>query len=171
METWDALRARRNVRRFAAKPVPAEALERILDAGRRAPSAKNWQPWDFVVVTDPSQLSELARVWRGAAYVAHAPAVVALVAPEPRDERESQLIQFDLGQATMTMMVAATDLGLGTGHASVADQDLARSVLGFPRGRFCAYLLAIGYPAEGDLRPLRRLNRRPLEEVVHYGRW
>lgn len=171
METWDALRSRRNVRRFAPKPVPEDALERILDAGRRAPSAKNRQPWDFVVVTDPSQLTELSRVWRGAAYVAQAPVAVALVAPEPKGERESQLIQFDLGQATMMMMVAAADLGLGTGHASVADQDLARSVLGLPRDRFCAYLLAVGYPAEGDLRPLRRLNRRPLEEVVHYGRW
>ena len=52
METWDALRARRNVRQFTEQPVPEEALDRILEAGRRAPSAGNWQPWNFVVVTD-----------------------------------------------------------------------------------------------------------------------
>jgi nitroreductase len=52
METWDAITARRNVRDFDDRPLPRELLERILGAGRRAPSAQNWQPWDFVVVTD-----------------------------------------------------------------------------------------------------------------------
>ena len=52
METWDAISSRRNVREFTDEPLPAEALERILEAGWRAPSSRNWQPWDFVVVTD-----------------------------------------------------------------------------------------------------------------------
>ena len=56
METWDAITARRNVRDFDDRPLPRELLERILEAGRRAPSAQNWQPWDFVVVTDREQL-------------------------------------------------------------------------------------------------------------------
>ena len=55
METWDAITARRNVRDFDDRPVPRELLERILEAGRRAPSARNWQPWDFVVLTDREQ--------------------------------------------------------------------------------------------------------------------
>ena len=70
METWDALRARRNVRQFTDRPVPEEGLDRILEAGRRAPSASNWQPWDFVLVTDRAQLVELAKVWQGAGHVA-----------------------------------------------------------------------------------------------------
>jgi nitroreductase len=70
VETWDALRARRNVRQFTEEPVPDEALDRILEAGRRAPSAGNWQPWDFVLVTDTAQLDELAKVWQGAKHVA-----------------------------------------------------------------------------------------------------
>jgi nitroreductase len=71
----------------------------------------------------------------------------------------------------MLMAIAATDLGVGTGHAAVEDQDLAGAVLGFPPDRFCAYLLAIGHPAAGRLRPLRHPDRRPFAEVVHYGRW
>jgi nitroreductase len=51
METWDAIRARRNVRRYTGQPIAREHLERICEAGRRAPSSQNWQPWDFVVVT------------------------------------------------------------------------------------------------------------------------
>jgi nitroreductase len=80
-------------------------------------------------------------------------------------------LQYDLGHATMLMMLAAADLGVGTCHSSVQDQELARKILGFPEDRFLAYLLSLGYPADGPLRPLQRLNRRPFDEVVHRGRW
>src|SRR4051794_41762852 len=66
METWDAITSRRNVRSFADRPLAEDDLDRILEAGRRAPSSRNTQPWDFVVVTDREQLGELAKVWRGA---------------------------------------------------------------------------------------------------------
>jgi nitroreductase len=171
METWDALRARRNVRRFSSQPVPDDALDRILDAGRRAPSAGNWQPWDFVVVTDRAQLAELAKVWQGAGHVAGAAAAIALVAPQPEDERQAGLLQYDLGQATYAMTVAAADLGIGTGHAAATDQRQARAVLGIPEGRFLAYVLSVGYPADKPLTVLTRLDRRPFDEVVHRGTW
>jgi nitroreductase len=53
----------------------------------------------------------------------------------------------------------------------VQDQELARTILGFPQDRFLAYLISLGYPADGPLRPLTRLNRRPFDDVVHRGRW
>jgi nitroreductase len=56
METWDAIRARRNVRQYTDQPIAREDLERICEAGRRAPSSQNWQPWDFVVVTGQERL-------------------------------------------------------------------------------------------------------------------
>ena len=171
MQTWEAIQSRRNVRAFADRPVPPEHLDRILEAGRRSPSANNWQPWDFVVVTDRDRLIQLAKVWRGAGHVAGSAATIAVVASVPTDDRDRDLLQFDLGQATMSMMIAAADLGIGTGHASVVDQDLARSLLGFPDGRFCAYLIALGYPADRPLSPIQRLNRRPFDEVVHRERW
>ena len=171
METWDALRARRNVRQFTEQPVPGEALDRILEAGRRAPSAGNWQPWDFVLVTDRAQLVELAKVWQGARHVAGAAAAIAIVAPEPTDDKQLALLHYDLGQATFAMTVAAADLGVGTGHAAATGQDQARAVLGFPEQRFLAYILSVGYPADQPLVVLERLNRRPFDEVVHRGRW
>jgi nitroreductase len=171
VETWDALRARRNVRQFADRTVPDEALDRILEAGRRAPSAGNWQPWDFVLVTDRAQLVELAKVWQGAGHVARAAAAIAIVAPEPQDDRQSALLQYDLGQATYAMTVAAADLGVGTGHAAAADQEKAKEVLGLPDGRFLAYVLSVGYPADKPLAVLHRLDRRPFDDVVHRGTW
>jgi nitroreductase len=171
METWDAIRSRRNVRQFADRPVSDEDLDRILEAGRRTPSAGNWQPWDFVVVTDRGDLAELAKVWRGAFHVASSAATIGLVAPMPADTRQSGLLQYDLGQATMSIMIMAADHGIATAHAAVADQELARRLLGFPDDRFLAYVISVGYPADRPLRPLKRPNRRPLDQVVHKGRW
>jgi nitroreductase len=171
VETWDAITSRRNIRSFEDRAVPGEHLERILEAGRRAPSSRNWQPWHFVLVTDRSQLGELSKVWRGAGYVAGAAAAIALTAAPPADDHQRDVLQYDLGQATMAMMLAAADLGVGSGHSAVADQELARDVLGLPGDRFCAYLVALGYPADRPLRPIRRPDRRPYHEVVHIDRW
>jgi nitroreductase len=124
-----------------------------------------------VVVTDHAQLTELAKVWQGAGHVARSAATVALVAREPEDARHRGLLMYDLGQATAIMMLAAADLGIGSGHAAVADHELARTVLGFPDGYLCVYLIGFGYPADRPLRPLVRLDRRPFQEVVHWSRW
>ena len=134
MEAWDAIRARRNVREYTSEPVSDDDLNRIAEAGWRAPSAKNRQAWDFVIVTDKGQLQELPTVWQGAGHIAGAAAAIAFVIPEPPDERRRVTDQYDVGQATMAMMIAATDLGIGTGHSSVGDQDKARAILGVPEG-------------------------------------
>jgi len=171
METWDAIRARRNVRVYADQPIAEEDLDRILEAGWRSPSASNRQKWDFVVVTDAAQLQELSTVWRGAGHVAHSSATIALVLGEPEAERYVLMDQYDLGQATMAMMLAATDVGIGTGHSAIGDQDACRRILGLPDDRFCAYLIALGYPADRPLTPILRPDRRPFTEVVHRGHW
>lgn len=95
METWDAIRSRRNVRSYGQGAIAPEDLDRILEAARRTPSAGNQQAWDFVVCTDPEQLTQLAGVWRGARHVASSAATVALVAPSSDDARMRDLIQFD----------------------------------------------------------------------------
>lgn len=171
METWDAIRARRNVRTYRPEPVPQRDLERIAEAAWRAPSARNQQHWDFVIVTDRQQLTELATVWQGAGHIASAAAAIALVVPEPPDERTKLIDQYDLGQATLAMTLAATDLGIGTGHSAVGDQEKARSILGVPEQHMVSYLLGIGYPADRPLRPIVKPDRRPFDEVVHRGRW
>lgn len=171
METWDAIRSRRNVRRYEDRPIAEDDLDRILEAGRRAPSSKNSQPWDFVVVTDRERLRDIARVWRGGGHIETSAATIALVAPKTDDRYARISIQYDLGQATMSMMLAAADLGIGSGHSAVADQDLARDLMHLPDDRFCAWLIALGYPADGPLVPVRHSRRRPFEEVVHRERW
>jgi nitroreductase len=171
VETWDAIRSRRNVRAYAAEAIAPEHLDRILEAARRTPSAGNQQAWDFVVCTDPEQLAQLAEVGPAAGHVAGSAASIALVAPSSDDARPRDLIQFDLGQATMSIMVAAADLGIGSAHAGAHDQDLARRLLGFPEDRLCAVLITLGAPADRPLTPIQRPDRRPFTDVVHRGHW
>ena len=171
METWDAITSRRNVRSYSKGEIATEDIDRILEAARRAPSAGNQQAWDFVVCTDREQLAQLAKVGPAAGHVAGSAATVALVAAKSRDAETRDLIQFDLGQATMSVMLAAADLGIGSAHAGVHDQQLARRLLGFPEDRFCALLITLGTPADRPLTPIQRPNRRPFNDVVHRGHW
>jgi nitroreductase len=169
MQTWEAITSRRNVRSFTDRPIALAALDQILEAGRRSPSSQNWQPWDFILVTDREQLRELAKVWRGAAHVAQSAATIVVIGP-PADN-EFHRGQLDLGQAVMAMTLAATDLGIGSCHAGVADTERARELLGFPADRDWAFLISLGYPADRPLVPVKNPKRRPFDEVVHRGRW
>ncbi|MGZ8785914.1 MAG: nitroreductase family protein [Acidimicrobiia bacterium] len=171
MNTWDALRSRRNVRRYTDDPIAPADLDRILEAGRRSPSASNRQWWDFVVCTDRRQLSELSGVWKGAGHIGGAAAVVAVIVEDTDEQRTRETVQYDLGQLTMSMMVMAADLGIGSAHAAVRDQELARRILGLGDDRVCAWLIGFGYPADRPLSPIIRPDRRPFDEVVHREHW
>ncbi len=169
MQTWDAITSRRNVRNFEDRPIPAADLDRILEAGWRSPSSQNWQPWDFILVTDRDQLRELSHVFSGAYHVAGSAATIAVVGPVT--DNAYQRAQLDLGQAVMSITLAATDLGIGSCHAGVQDMALARRVLGLPEDRGFVLLISLGYPADRPLTPVRNPKRRPFSDVVHRGRW
>ena len=171
METWDAITARRNVREFTGEPIADADLDRVLEAARLAPSSQNHQPWDFIAVTDPEKLRALSAVWRGGGHIAGAAAAVAVVIPDEVEPRARERNRFDVGQAAMQMMIVAADLGIGSGHSSVGDQELARSILHVPSDRIVAFVIDFGYPADRPLRAGTRYRRRPFDEVVHRNGW
>jgi nitroreductase len=110
-------------------------------------------------------------VWRGAAHIAGAAAAIALVLPVSDDERTQLTDRYDLGQATYAILLAAADLGIGTGHSSVGEQEKARALLGVPETHLVSYLIGVGYPADRPLRPILKPTRRPFDEVVHREHW
>jgi nitroreductase len=169
MQTWDAIISRRNVRSFEDRAIAAGDLDRILEAGRRAPSSQNWQPWDFILITDRDDLRQLSHVFSGAYHVADSAATIAVIGPVA--DNPYHRAQFDIGQAVMAITLTATDLGIGTCHAGVQDIALARRVLGLPEDRDFVLLISLGYPADRPLTPIRSPRRRPFDEVVHRGRW
>jgi nitroreductase len=173
VETWEAIRTYRAIRSFADRPLAEEHIDRVIRAGRRAPSSKNTQRWDFVVCRDPEHLRELSGVGPFAGHIAAAGAAVALVTPAAADPDRQAWIMFDLGQAAQNMLLAAWDVGVGGVHAAVYDEPLARKLLGYPEEYRCDLIISFGYPAEDSLRqiPPARGGRRPLDEVVHWERW
>jgi nitroreductase len=82
-----------------------------------------------------------------------------------------EVMQYDLGQVTMSIMLTAAGLGIGSGQAGILDQTRAREVLGFPDDWYCGWVVALGYPADRALRPIRKPTRKPIDEVVRRDHW
>jgi nitroreductase len=173
MEVWTAIQAKRAIRRFSGRSIEPDKLARILDAGRRAGSSKNLQRWDFIVCRERQHLAELATLGPYAGHIAGAAAAIALVTPDPAAADAPLSVMFDLGQAAENMMLAASELRIGSCPATVYQHDRARELLGYPLTHHCEYVLSFGYPADpAELsRPLRTGGRRPLSEIVHEERW
>ncbi|HET6745408.1 MAG TPA: nitroreductase family protein [Candidatus Limnocylindria bacterium] len=173
METWKAINSVRVVRQFADEPIAPEHLDRILNAGRRTGSSKNRQDWAFVLLRERENLRQLAKIGRYADHLATAPAAIALVRPDARDEHQLRTLMWDLGRAAQNMVLAAWELGIGSVPATVYDLELAGRLLGLPADRRCDFLLSFGYPAERGVlsEPNRAGGRLPLDEVVHQERW
>ena len=168
MDVHETIASLRAIRRFDGRSIPDATLERILEAGRRAPSSMNEQRWAFVVCTDTERLDALATIGDYADHVATAAAAVALVTPEADEPWRRESIAFDLGQCAQNMQLAAWAEGVGSVHAAVYDEGRTRELLGYPEGWRCDYLLSFGYP---EHRPTTRGGRTPLGELLHRERW
>ncbi|MFI5272386.1 MAG: nitroreductase family protein [Ktedonobacterales bacterium] len=170
MDVLEAMGTFRAIRGFRPEALPEQAVTTILNAGRRAQSSKNTQPWQFVAVTERETLQRLATTGDFAGHLAGAALGMALVGP--RDDERMTWVMFDLGQVTAYMQLAAWALGIGSCIASVYRPDEAAAVLGIPPEYTCPLALSFGYPQPQEReRPLRQGGRRPLDEVVHHERW
>lgn len=168
MDVFEAISTQRAVRKFKGRRLTEEVLAGILEAGRLAPSSMNAQRWTFVVCTDGEHLQRLSKVGDYADHIAGAAAAIALVTPEGTEGWERESIAFDLGQAAQNMMLAAWEQGIGSVHAAVYDESLARELLGYPAGWRCDYVLSFGYPARVAGPPS---DRKPADDVVRRERW
>lgn len=173
MKVRNAVHARRAVREFDTRPLPDDALAAVLDAGRRAHSAKNRQQWAFIVVRDRERLRDLSTLGPWAGHLAGAAAAVALVTPDPHAPDAPLSITWDLGGAAVQMMLVAWELGIGSCPATVYEPDRARELLGYPTGMHCEFILSFGYPADASTltRANRAGGRRALADLVHQERW
>jgi nitroreductase len=162
MNVKDAIRTLRAVRQFDRRPIEDEVLRVILDAGRRAQSSKNSQPWQFIVIRNRETLRQLSECGQYAGHLAGAAVGVALVSSDKWD--------FDLGQACAFMMLAAWEQGVGSCIASMWEPEKAKAILAIPAEQHFTTALSLGYPA-ADWQPAKMGGRHPLEDVVRYERW
>jgi nitroreductase len=160
MDVIEAIRTQRAVREFSDRPVIAADINTILDAGRRAQSSKNQQPWTFIAIRDRTTLQLLSECGDYAGHLAEAAFAVALVTPWEHT--------FDLGQAAANLQLAAWDLGIGSCLAAIYNEDKAKAILGIPAEQHFTYAISFGYPRR---QPQRAPVRHPLERVVRWERW
>src|SRR4030065_981050 len=132
MDVAEAIRFKRAVRSFADEPLSPDDVQAILNAGRRAQSSKNTQPWHFVAVQDRATLKTLAGLGSYAGHLAGAALGVVIVTPDPA-QRWS--ILFDAGQAAAYMQLAAWGMGIGSCLVTLHNPEPARQVLGVPEDR------------------------------------
>ncbi len=166
-----ALRGLRQSRRFLDKPVPEEAIESILEVARWTGSAKNTQPWEFIVVDDAETNRALAGFGAFTQFLDNVPLsiVIVLNGASPRSEA------YDEGRVSERIMLAAAHLGLGSGTAwfSTEDaQDQVRKLLGIPDDRHVWSAVGIGYTDTSQEQASPSLSgRKPLSEIVSRGRY
>lgn len=170
MKVSEAIQTKRAVRKFQEKPLPNEAIEKILYAGRRAQSAKNQQPWHFIVIQDKSRLKALAELGHFADHLTGAAMGVAIITPPP-SQRFS--IMFDAGQAAAFMQLAAWEIGIGSCPATIYEPEKARQLLGFPEDMEIRIALSFGYPLDelAITAPPMKGGRKSVDEIVHWENW
>jgi nitroreductase len=170
MDVLEAVRTKRAVRKFDGRPLPDDAVQAILNAGRRSQSSKNEQTWQFIAIRDKGVLKALSECGEWAGHLAGAALGVAIITPDPGTKFQ---VLFDAGQAAAYMQLAAWELGVGSCIASIYDMEKARGILRFPSGDSLRFALSFGYPAEESKlsAPPRQGGRRPLAEVVHWDTW
>lgn len=162
---------RYSVRAYLPDPVEDEKLRQVLEAGRLAPTAANKQPIHVVVIHTAGREVELKRVY-GAEWFTRAPLVLAVCGIEAAGWSRARFdgksyLQVDAAIVMDHMVLAATELGLGTCWIAAFDPQAAREVLALPESVEPILLTPLGYPASSP----GPKTRKPLAEFVHYERW
>jgi len=184
VDTLEAIRTRRSVRKYLDRPVEPEKLQAVLEAVRMAPSWANMQCWRFVVVQDPqarariSELSHVEEYFAAGSYktnparkgLAQAPVVIVACADPERsgNVRDEHYYMTDIGIAAQTLMLAAHAVGLGSVFVGVFNERGLSELLGIPAGIRVVGLFPLGYPLDaGKAGP----PRKALDEIVSYETW
>lgn len=163
--------ARRSARRFTDQAVEPELIHDVLEAGMAAPSAVAKDPWHFVVIQNPATLSRLASGLSNGRFLTQAAAAIAVCGDlERAHEGSLSFLLQDCSAATENMLIAATQLGLGSCWLGIHPREdriqMVRDEVNLPAGIIPVCLVALGWPAQ---RAEPRTRYR--ENAVHYERW
>lgn len=164
MNALATLKTRRSIRAYRTDLVPPSIITDIVDCGRLAATARNLQPWEFVVVTDPSLRFRLGDLIETGRFIADAPVCIVVFC------RETKYWLEDGCAAIQNMLVAAHAHGLGTCWVAGEKKPYVGQVaefLGAPAGQKLVGLIALGYAAGNPESP----PKRSVAEVIHWEKW
>lgn len=164
MDAFEAIIRRVSCRTFTDQTVSRELLQKVVDAGRRAPTARNLQPVEFVVITERNALQEIARLTDYGHFIGNASACIVVFSKDTKYYLE------DGSAAVENILIAATALGLGAcwvaGDKKAYAEQVREKLQAPPNYKLIA-LLPIGYPAN-DREPHKK---RPLTDVLHWEKY
>jgi nitroreductase len=163
MEVYEAVRTVLAVRAYRDAPVPPEAVQRIVEAGRLTASSMNRQPWHFIAVEDREMLEKIGAAAKTGPYIAQAPLAV-VVALE-----KSPFAVSDASRAIQSMILTAWAEGIGSNWVGFMGLEAVRGLLGIPESLDILAVIPFGYPA--DKKEGGKKNRKPLAEVAHRERF
>ena len=165
------IETRRSIRSYKSQEVEEEKLNYILQAFRKAPSAKNLQPWKLIIIKDRKKISDLAIACNNQTFLSEAPVLIVACAKE--DEAYGVMggymnsYPIDIALALEHLILAATEKGLGTCWIGAFKEKLVKDLLDVPENVRVVAITPVGYPAgEGGAR-----GRKPLTEIVCYDKY
>ena len=162
MQTYEAIIKGRSVREYLPKEIPQEILIKLIDAARLAATARNEQPWEFVVVTDKQKKAKIAGISApNGAFMAEAGAVIAVFC------LDSKYYLEDGSAATENILIMAADLGLGSCWVAGDKKPYCKEILeflGVSEKYKLVSLISLGYPKNYP----KVISKRKVEEVLHW---
>lgn len=169
MNVFTAIQERRSIRKYKDTPVEEEKLEKVLEAARLSPSAKNQQNWKYIVVRKPEIREKLTKEAIGQAFVGEAPIILVCCGTEPDSIMRCGQPRYtvDVSIATAYMILAAYEQGLGTCWLGSFDENKVKEILDIPEGVRVVSITPLGYPDESPSpRP-----RKELDEIISYDKF
>ncbi len=166
MDVLQAIEKRRSVRAYQDKPVPEEKLRKILEAARLAPSARNSQDYQLVVVKNEKMRKKIASEATSESFIGAAPVIIVAVALDPEFIMPGGIPAHpvDIAIAVDHMTLVAVEEGLGSCWIGAFKQGRIKEILGIPDRYRVVVLLSLGYPAQSPKRKLRK----PLKAIISY---
>lgn len=182
MDVFEAIKIRKSIRRFSERAIEKEKLKQILEAARLAPSWKNWQCWSYIVIDDTQLIRELAATggFGSNTWLRDAPCVI-VACGDPKgsgDRNDIRYYAVDVAISMEQLVLAATDLGLGTCWIGIFEESVLKSSLNIPDDLKIVALTPVGYPADKGFfyyklrsKATNTKRRRSMTDIVHYNRW
>lgn len=174
MSFVDLAKRRYSARKYLDKPVEKEKLLKVLEAGRIAPSAANYQPWHFIVLQEKKNRMEFAECYRGD-FLKHAPVIIVICGDHNKVWKRrydgKDHCDVDISIAVDHMTLAATDLGLGTCWICAFEPEKCKEILKLPSHIEPIVVLPMGYPSDEADSNRHDMKRLKLEEIVHWERY
>jgi len=169
MEVLPEIARRASVREFTDQPVAEDQLDRILEAGRLAPSAKNRQAWRFIVMRDPGLRSKIQDACFGQEYVGQAPVSIALCTTNVEYKMPNGQLSYpiDLGIAASFMTLQAVHEELGTCMITTFREADVKAILTVPYSMRVVMILLIGHSAHN----VERVRRFSMKRIASYDHW